>query len=72
MKHILCQVETASRDELAAIQGERLHNTVKRVYENVPFYRRKLDEMGITPEDIHTAEDVRKLPFTYKQDLRDN
>lgn len=72
MKNILCQVETASRDELAALQGERLHNTVKRVYENVPFYRRKLDEMGITPEDIRTAEDVRKLPFTYKQDLRDN
>ncbi|HXK78173.1 MAG TPA: phenylacetate--CoA ligase [Oscillospiraceae bacterium] len=72
MNHILCQVETASRDEIASIQGERLHDTVKRVYENVPFYRRKLDEMGITPEDIRTAEDVRKLPFTYKQDLRDN
>jgi phenylacetate-CoA ligase len=72
MKHILCQVETASQDEIASIQGERLHDTVKRVYENVPFYRRKLDEMGITPEDIRTAEDVRKLPFTYKQDLRDN
>ncbi|HQQ89972.1 MAG TPA: AMP-binding protein, partial [Oscillospiraceae bacterium] len=72
MKHILCQVETASQDEIASIQGERLHDTVKRVYENVPFYRRKLDEMGITPVDIRTAEDVRKLPFTYKQDLRDN
>ncbi|HNW05312.1 MAG TPA: phenylacetate--CoA ligase [Oscillospiraceae bacterium] len=72
MKNILDQVETASRDEIAALQGERLHETVKRVYEHVPFYRQKLDEMGITPEDIQTAEDVRKLPFTYKQDLRDN
>ena len=70
--HILDRIETASRDEIAALQGERLHDTVRRVYKRVPFYRQKLDEMGLTPEDIKTAEDVKKLPFTYKQDLRDN
>ncbi len=70
--HILDRIETASRDEIAALQGRRLHDTVRRVYERVPFYRQKLDGMGLSPEDIQTAEDVKKLPFTYKQDLRDN
>lgn len=63
--------ETASREEIRAVQSERLINTVKRVYENVPLYRQRFDEMGIKPEDIKSVDDLSKLPFTYKQDLRD-
>ena len=66
------KIETASVDEIKKVQSENLKNTVKRVYENVPFYRQKFDEMGISPEDIKSVEDLSKLPFTYKQDLRDN
>jgi phenylacetate-CoA ligase len=61
-----------SRDEMSALQGKRLHKIVDYVYHNVPFYRKKLQERGLTPEDIQTIEDVDKLPFTTKQDLRDN
>lgn len=66
------KIETASREELEKIQSERLVNTVKRVYDNVPAYRKKMDEAGIKPEDIKSVADLEKLPFTYKQDLRDN
>jgi phenylacetate-CoA ligase len=66
------EIETATRGEMESIQLPRLRQTVKRVYENVPFYQEKLKELGITPEDIKTLEDVRKLPFTKKKDLRDN
>ncbi len=66
------QVETASREELEKIQSERLVKTVKRVYDNVPAYRKKMDEAGVKPEDIKSVSDLSKLPFTYKQDLRDN
>ncbi|MBR1548782.1 MAG: phenylacetate--CoA ligase, partial [Prevotella sp.] len=65
------QYETLSREEISKLQAERLQQTVKRCYENVPFYQQKFKEMGITPDDIKTADDVRKLPFTTKQDLRD-
>lgn len=61
-----------SRDEMSALQGRRLHKIVAYVYHNVPFYRNKLQEMDVTPDDINTIEDIRKLPFTTKQDLRDN
>ena len=54
------------------VQSERLSNMLKRVYENVPFYREKLKEAGITPDDIKSVNDLHKLPFTIKQDLRDN
>jgi len=64
--------ECMSRDEMSALQGRRLHKIVAYVYHNVPFYRNKLQEMDITPDDINTIEDIRKLPFTTKQDLRDN
>ncbi|MGI5978025.1 MAG: phenylacetate--CoA ligase family protein [Oscillospiraceae bacterium] len=60
------------REELTKLQSERLRAVVKRVYENVPFYTKKFDEMGLKPEDIHGIEDLPKLPFTNKQDLRDN
>ena len=66
------KVETASLEEIKAIQSERLCDMVKRCYENVPFYRQLLDKNGIKPEDIHSVDDLSKLPFTYKTDLRDN
>jgi phenylacetate-CoA ligase len=65
------EIETASRSEMEALQLSRLLQTVKKVYENVPFYKEKFDELGIAPEDIKTLEDVKKLPFTKKKDLRD-
>jgi phenylacetate-CoA ligase len=64
--------ECMDRQQLAALQGERLREMVERIYFNVPFYRNKLQEMGIEPGDIRSIEDLRKLPFTTKQDLRDN
>ena len=64
--------ECMSTDEMRALQGRRLHKIVKYVYHNVPFYRNKLQEMDVTPDDIRSIEDIHKLPFTTKQDLRDN
>ncbi|PGV48303.1 phenylacetate--CoA ligase PaaK [Bacillus sp. AFS037270] len=65
------EIETMNRKELEALQVVRLQETVKRVYENVPFYKVKFDELGITPEDILSLDDLKKLPFTMKKDLRD-
>ncbi len=64
--------ECMSRDERAALQSKRLRLLVKYVYHNVPFYRNKMQTMDIRPDDIRTIEDITKLPFTTKQDLRDN
>ena len=64
------QYETLSREEISKLQAERLQATVRHCM-NVPFYQQKFKDMGITPDDIKTADDVRKLPFTTKQDLRD-
>ncbi len=64
--------EAASREQMAALQSERLVKTVKRVYENIPFYKDKFDSLGIKPGDIRGIEDITKLPFTVKTDLRDN
>jgi phenylacetate-CoA ligase len=63
--------ECMSRDEMTRVQNERLVETVKRVYHNVPFYRDRMQKAGLEPGDIKTIEDLPKLPFTYKQDLRD-
>ncbi len=63
--------ECLSRQEIEALQLERLKKTVRHCYTNA-FYKKRFDEMGITPDDIQTLDDVRKLPFTTKQDLRDN
>lgn len=63
--------ECMSREEMTRVQTERLIDTVKRVFHNVPHYRRKMQEKGIEPGDIKSLEDLKKLPFTYKQDLRD-
>ena len=63
--------ECMPREEMMRVQTDRLINTVKRVYHNVPFYRNKMQQKGVEPGDIKTLEDLKKLPFTYKQDLRD-
>lgn len=65
-------IECMDRDKLRAIQSERLCETVERVYYNVPFYRKKMQELGLEPGDIKGIDDLNKLPFTTKQDLRDN
>ena len=64
--------ECMSRDEMSALQGKRLHKLVELVYHNVPFYRAKMQERDLCPDDIQSIEDITKLPFTTKQDLRDN
>ena len=64
--------ECMSRDEMSALQGKRLHKVVAYVYHNVPFYRNKMQERGLIPDDIQTIDDIQKLPFTTKKDLRDN
>mgnify|MGYP006284506277 FL=1 len=64
--------ETLPREELEALQLRKLQSRVERVYYNVPFYREKLDEAGVRPEDIRSLRDVQFLPFTEKQDLRNN
>lgn len=63
--------ETMSRDEMSVLQSQRLVSMVERCYNNVPLYRKRFDEMGIQPGDIKSIEDLKKLPFTYKTDLRD-
>jgi len=69
---IWSKVETLSRSEIEKIQLERLQETVSRVYEKVLPYRKKMDEVGVKPEDIKTLKDLAKLPFVTKQDMRDN
>ena len=69
---IWAKEETMSRKEIEAIQLERLKDTVKRVYEHVPAYRAKMDAAGVKPEDIKSRADLKELPFTTKQDMRDN
>jgi phenylacetate-CoA ligase len=64
--------ETRPREDLEALQLTRLKAVVERVYHLVPFYRRRLDEAGVKPEDIRSLADLSRLPFTTKQDLRDN
>jgi len=60
------------RNEISQIQSERLRETVERVYFNVPYYRNRMQEAGLGPESINSIDDLSKLPFTTKQDLRDN
>lgn len=64
--------ECMSREEMRALQGKRLHKIVEYVYHNVPFYRKRLQELNIRPDDIRTIDDITRLPYTTKQDLRDN
>lgn len=64
--------ECMSREQMRELQGKRLQKLVTYVYHNVPFYRSRMQEMDLSPDDIRTIDDIVKLPFTTKQDLRDN
>lgn len=65
-------IEIASRDEIAALQLERLKWSLRHAYDNVPHYRAKFDAAGVHPDDLHSLSDLAKFPFTVKTDLRDN
>ena len=65
------EIETASREQILAWQNERLVKQVQHVWDNVPYYRAKMEEKGITPADIQSVDDLHKLPFLTKADLRD-
>jgi phenylacetate-CoA ligase len=69
---IWAKEETLPRKELEEIQLRRLKETVKRVYERIPAYREKMEQAGITPEEVKSLDDLQRLPFTNKKDLRDN
>jgi phenylacetate-CoA ligase len=71
-KDILDPIETASRDEIAALQFHRMKRTLKHAYENSAFYRKRFDEHGVHPEELKTLADIAKFPFTTKGDLRDS
>lgn len=70
-KYYQPEIETASYEEIRALQDERLVKQVKHVWENVPYYRKKMEAKGVTPEDIKGVDDLHKLPFLTKADLRD-
>ena len=65
------EIETMPQDQLRALQSERLVKQVRHVYDNVPYYRKKMEEKGITPDDIKGLDDLHKLPFVTKDDLRE-
>ena len=65
------EIETADREQILAWQNERLVRQVSHVWDNVPYYRAKMEAKGVTPEDIQSVEDLHKLPFLTKDDLRD-
>ena len=65
------EIETASREQIKAWQDERLVKQVRHVWDSVPYYRKKMEAAGLTPDDIHGTEDLRKLPFLSKADLRE-
>lgn len=71
-KDSLDAIETASRDELAALQLERLRWSLSHAYENVPHYRQAFDNRGVHPDDLKSLSDLAKFPFTVKDDLRQN
>ena len=64
--------ECMERSKMDALQSERLKNIVAYSYKNVPYYKKKMDDLGVKPEDIKNIDDINKLPFTLKDDLRDN
>ena len=65
------EIETASREQMLSLQNERLVKQVRHVWDNVPYYRQKMEEKGLTPDDIKGVADLHKLPFLTKTDLRD-
>ena len=70
-KYYQPEIETASREQIKAWQDERLVKQVQHVWDNVPYYRKKMEEKGLTPADIQSTADLHKLPFLTKADLRD-
>ena len=64
------EIETASREQIKAWQDERLVKQVQHVWDNVPYYRKKMEEKGVTPDDVKSVDDLHKLPFLTKDDLR--
>ena len=70
-KYFQPEAECASQEDMEKLQSARLLATVKRVYENVPYYKAKMEEAGVKPEDVKSIKDLHKLPFTKKDDLRD-
>ena len=71
MSYLNKEVECMPREELQKLQSERLVDTVRRSYENVECFRNRMNELGLTPDDIRGIEDLSRLPFSYKKDLRD-
>ena len=69
---LLDPIEVASRDEIAALQFARLSSTLRRAYDNIPHYRRLFEQMAVHPDDLRSLDDLRKFPFTGKEDLRAN
>ena len=69
---IWAREETLARQEIEEIQFTRLKATLKRIYDKVPSYRKKMDQAGVICDDIKSLDDLHKLPFTVKQDMRDN
>ena len=65
------EIECASREQIKAWQDERLVRQVRHVWDNVPYYRKKMEEKGLTPDDIKSSDDLHKLPFITKADLRE-
>ncbi len=70
-KYYQPEIECASREDIIALQNEKLVKQVKHVWENVPYYRKKMEEKGVTPDDIKSIDDLYKLPFLSKADLRE-
>ena len=70
-KYFQKEIECAPIEELKAIQDEKLVKQVKHVWDNVPYYRKKMEEKGVTPDDIRGRDDLYKLPFLSKEDLRE-
>src|SRR5690554_764413 len=66
------EIECMNREDKKDLQSKRLIQTVRRVYDNVKTYREKMDKINLKPSDIKSIDDIHKLPFTTKQDLRDN
>ena len=64
------EIECASREKIRAIQDEKIVKQVQHVWDDVPYYRKKMEEVGVTPQDIKSIDDLHKLPFLSKDDLR--
>ena len=71
-RYYQAEYECASREEMVALQNEKLKKQVRHVWENVPYYRKKMEEKGVTPDDIQSIDDLYKLPLISKYDLRDS